>query len=229
MTRAYQECVLIVLLLAACATLSSCVTTQPAEEVQPAEDKPPVLTPDEQDKKAMEAYENILTLAEGQRRSQVLPQLERAHLDVIEMYPNSYFAQESYLTLIRSNLIDYYPPRWEKVEALYRQYVERYPKPRLNDTITFYIARAYYRHGKWPELAAFTIPFMKRYVETGTLPAPAHLFYYSEAMYYTADYSEAEKGYRLILTEYADTREAQIAKDRIDTIKRKKTEPQGER
>jgi TolA-binding protein len=220
---------LIVTLLAACMVLFACATTPPAEESPPAEEKTAALTPEEQDKRAMKAYENILALAENQRRSQILPQLEQAHLNVIEQYPDSYFAQESYLMLIRSYLVDYYPPRWEKAESLYRRYMERYPEPKLNDTITYYIARAYYMHGKWQELAVFTIPFMKRYVEKGTSPAPAHLFYYSEAMYHTRDYREAEKGYRLILRNYPDTKEAEISKTRLDDMKNKRTEPQGER
>jgi tetratricopeptide (TPR) repeat protein len=210
--------------------LLSCATTPPPEEPEPAETTIEMPTPEEQDEDAMKAYEDILALADRSRRSEILPQLEQAHLDVIQRYPDSYLAHESYLMLIRSYLEDYHPPRWEEAEALYRRYFVRYEAPRMGRTIDFYMARFYYRDQEWDKLAAFIIPLMRRFAETGELPSSAHLFYYSEAMYNKKDFEEAEKGYLLIVESYPDSLEASIAKTRLGSIKDiRKRESQGER
>ncbi|MFN3739328.1 MAG: hypothetical protein ACK4TF_01480 [Thermodesulfovibrionales bacterium] len=77
---------------------------------------------EEQEKKALEAFNKILELTETGSREEILPRLENAYLDIIKNYPVAPLAQESYWRLIVIYTREYNPPKTEEAEAAYKNF-----------------------------------------------------------------------------------------------------------
>jgi tetratricopeptide (TPR) repeat protein len=204
-------------LLASTLALYSCATQPVVEEKKP-EPAAVRITPEEQQQKALEAYNDLVEITADVDRRAVLPQLKEGHLRVIRDYPDSSFAEESYLRLIMISFEDYEVPQFEEAEKYYREYFKSYPKPRLDNAINEAMARYYYRYGLWERLANFLTPQIEKYVRTGESPGPFYLFIYTEALFYLKDYKEAEKGYLTVIRLYPGSHEAKIAADKLKTI-----------
>jgi hypothetical protein len=200
--------------------LLSCATPRLDEKPPEA----PKIPPEEQQKLAMVKFKDMLEMTANAERTTILPQIEEGYHTIINKYPDAYLAEESYLRLIMMNIEDYYPYRVERAEQLYKEYFEKYPKPKLNNVINDTMARFYYRTYDWEKLAAFCLPFAKRYAETGELPSPLYMFFYSEAKFMLKEYDEAERGFRIILHRYKGSREAEIGEKKLEAIEKIKAE-----
>jgi tetratricopeptide (TPR) repeat protein len=194
--------------------ISSCATA-PVEEKPPEK---PKLSIEEQEEKSLESYNEILEMTANVRRSTILPQLKEQYLKLIEEYPDAYFAEESYLRLIIMSFEDSAPPNIEEAEKYYREYLEKYPDPRLNAVINDTMARNYYKYGHWERLANFLTPHIERYVNTGELPKPFYLFIYCESLFNLGEYVEAKKGSLTLIRLFPDSYEAKLSKNKINKI-----------
>ncbi len=184
--------------------------------------KPIPLPREEQEKKALDAFNKILELTETGSREEILPRLENAYLDIIKNYPEAPLAQESYWRLIVIYTREYNPPKTEEAETAYKNFINSYPDSPFKNEIDETMVRFYYTQKFWDKLLNIKIPYIKEYVKTGELRTPVHLFYYSEAKYGLGDYKEAEKGFRTIITLFPQSSEASIAKKRLEEISLKK-------
>ncbi len=196
----------------------------PLSELQAADDKQGTaeLSVDEQNKKALEAFNEILDLSESGDRQKVLPQLEAAYYQIITSYPKAYLVQEIYWRLVQIYVNEHVPPAFEKAEGLRREFNKKYSGSKIGDLIDRSIADGYYKNSMWDKLLAFFAPSIKQSVETGTFTKVYDLFMFTEAKFNLNDLVEAEKGYKLIINKFPEFRESKIAKKRLEEIAQKR-------
>ena len=187
---------------------------------------PAEMSPEEQNKKALEAFQNILDLSESGERRQILPRLEAAYHDLIGSYPKANLVHEACWRLLQIYINDYQPPAFDKAEKLRAEFYGNYPDSRLKDLIDRTLADGYARHGKWDKVLALFAPSIKQSIESGKFTRVYDIFMYSEAKYKLGDLAEAEKGYRIVTTTFPDTRHGAIAKTRLEEIDKKKPKQQ---
>jgi hypothetical protein len=180
------------------------------------------LSVEEQNKKALESFQTILELSESGDRQTVLPQLEAAYYRVISSYPKAYLTQEVYWRLIQIYMTDYRPPAFEKAEGLRSDFYKKYPGSKLGDLIDRAIADGYFKNSKWEKLVAFFVPSVKQSIETGKFTKIYDIFMFTEAKFMLNDIVEAEKGYKIIIANFPDSRESKTAKKRLEEIEQKK-------
>lgn len=208
------------LLLSALALLSafllSCASARKAE-VQPpmVPEKMPLA---EQVAASQRAFEDILEITATGSRDAALPKIEDTYNKIITLYPDAYYAQESYWRLIILNLEDYYPPRVEKAETYFREYMKKYPQPSLKYAVTDTMARFYYQNKDWQKLIDVCTPYITEYIKTGQMMSPLFLFFYSEGKFFLGDYVEANKGYRTLMRVFPGSHEARISERRLEEI-----------
>ncbi len=195
--------------------------TATAEEVKKDDDK---LSIEEQEKKAMEAFHKILELTESVDRMAVLSKIEASYKDIIDEYPEAPLAQECYWRLLLIYLTDYNPPVFEKAESLHNEFIKKYPDSNMRDLLDDTLSKSYYRNAKWEKLLKFYTPAIKQFIEKGILIRPLEMFMYSEAKLNLDDLVEAEKGYKIVIALFPDSRESIISKDRLEEIKKRKPE-----
>lgn len=210
-------------LLAAAICLLAAASCVPKKEVAPEPIAAPAPTEEnlpleKQEALAMETYKQMLELTADTPRYEVLDQLREGYYKVINEYPDSYLAEESYFRLILHYLHDYEIPREDDAERLYKEYFAKHPKPRLNNAINDAVSRHYYEFGRWEKLARFTTPFMRAYVKEGKYQNTIYLFFYSESKFRLGEIEEARRGFRIIEKLFPETVEAKHAEKRIDEI-----------
>lgn len=198
----------------------SCTGQQKKADVAPS---PTVaMTLQEQNSLAMKKFSDMLEITKNARRQDVLVPLMDGYREIINKYPDSSLAQESYYRLMLMNLQDFDPPRETEAEKIYREYFAKYPKPRLGMTVNGELARYYYQNGKWEKLASFTTPFMREYVKSGKYGDTVFLFLYTEAKYHLGDYKEARKGYLTIKRLFPNSSDARLSDERLKVIDKKR-------
>jgi tetratricopeptide (TPR) repeat protein len=181
------------------------------------------LSRDEQNKEALKAFEKVLSLTESAERANVLPQIEAAYYDIIRRFPEAYLSQESYWRIMLIYLADYNPPAFAKAETLREEFLKKYPDSKLMDLIDSTLADGYYKHAQWDRLLKFYAPSIKQSIETGKFVKVADIFMYSEAKFRLNDLVEAEKGYKIVITTFPDSKESAVAKNRLEEIRAKRT------
>jgi tetratricopeptide (TPR) repeat protein len=182
---------------------------------------PPKPSVEEQERLSLKKFEEVLEATANLPQDETRGLVREGFYEIIEKYPDSYLAEESYLRLILSYLEDFYPPEEKKAEELYREYFQKYPNPKLGNPINEYMARFYYRTGNWEKLVVFTVPYLRNYVKTGKLTNPLFMFFYSEAKFNMNDLKEARIGYKTLIRHYPNSHEAKISKDRLNVIQSK--------
>jgi tetratricopeptide (TPR) repeat protein len=178
-----------------------------------------VMPVEEQEEKSVEAYTDILEMTANVDKLTIVPQLKEKYLELIEDYPDAYFAEESFLRLIELSFRYYDEPNVDAAEHYYMEYFRKYPKPRLDKMMNDTMARSYYRFGFWGRLATFLEPHMMKYARTGKLRGPLYIFFYSEAKFHLQEHAEARKGYQTVIRLFPGSREAAISKERLNKIK----------
>ncbi len=191
------------------------------EKKMPAEKKK--LTLEEQDKGAFEILNKILGLAEKTAdRQALLPQMEALYEEIIDKYPDAMLVEESYWKVIAMDIEEFKPPKVDKAEKLYRDFFRRYPASPLNAHIEKTFGQFYYTNKTWESLMRIFTPRIKKFIQTGKLDSPYHMFMYSEAKFNLGDLVEAEKGYKIVIEFFPQTGEGEASKKRLNEMQKLK-------
>ena len=194
------------LIIAVLAILTFSCATVP-EESRPekgVEIKPPAETikapmPTKDENASLALFTEILELVESTRdRRSVLPRIEEIYNRIINEYPDAPLAQESYWKLIEIYVEDYSPPAYEKAESLYHQFIKKYRETYMKSFIEDTLGNSYYKLAEWDRLLKLSEPIYIKYSQTGNEPRASMIYMYAEAHYNLGNYSEAEKGYRIV-------------------------------
>jgi len=197
--------------------LSSCATT--TLNPLPVPPKPQ----EEQDKRALEIFEQVVEVFSESDRPTAVPKAEALYLKIINDYPDAALGQECYWRLILIYLRDYTPPRFDKAEKYYSEFVRKYPQSPLRSEVDDSISNSFYSNGKWDKIIAFYTPVVRRYIESGKLDRPHDIFLYAEAKMNLGDLVEAEKGYKIVIALFPKSREGTLAAQRLDELVKKKS------
>lgn len=204
--------------------LSSCATVpiEKIEEIpQPAEAVKKV-TPEEQEKQAFEAFNNILNISRSSdNRQSILPKIEKSYIELIKKYPDVPLAQESYMRLIKLYLKDYVPPLFDKAETFYKKFIQDYPQSVIRATITRTMVKNYYIHEQWDRLLKISKPIYEEYMQGGKRPQPFLIFMYAESNYRLGNRKEAEDGFTVIMEKFPELSGKKRVKKRIEQMREK--------
>ncbi|MBI5635224.1 MAG: hypothetical protein HZA15_17295 [Nitrospirae bacterium] len=180
------------------------------------------LSAEEQNKRALESFQTILELSESGDRQTVLPKLEAAYYHLISSYPKAQLTQEVYWRLIQIYMNEYRPPAFEKAEGLRSEFYKKYPDSRLGDLIDRALADGYFKNSKWEKIVALFVPSIKQSIATGKFTRVYDIYMFTEAKFRLNDLVEAEKGYKIIIANFPDSREGKMAKKRLEEIEQKR-------
>jgi hypothetical protein len=114
---------------------------------------------------------------------------------------------------------DYSPPEFEKAEALYSMFSEKYPESNLRRLVEDTLLSGYQKHSRWEDMLRFCTPEFKKYTERGERPNPLLIFYYSEANLNLGNMNEAEEGYGVLVELFPESNEGKKAKKRLEELK----------
>jgi outer membrane protein assembly factor BamD (BamD/ComL family) len=165
-------------------------------------------------------FQQVFDILQSSDRKAAVPKMETLYREIIDYYPKAALAQEAYWRLVLIYLRDYDPPAFEKAEATYRDFVEKYPGSQFEREIEGDISDTYYRGGKWESLLKFYAPAVSQYIEKGTLASPRDMFMYAEAKMNLGDTVEAAKGYKIVIARFPDSRESSVAKRRLESMEK---------
>ncbi len=204
----------VILLFTACAT-------QPVKKVKPAEETKKPLSPEEQKKeKSIEVFTEILDVIEtSESRKDALPKVESLYKKIIIEYPETGLAQESYWRLISIYVNDYSPADYEKAEALYGEFLEKYPQSPLKSFVMDSLGKGYYRDDQWRKLLTLTAPLIREYTQTGKRPGPSLISMNAEANYRLGYFDAAKVSYRVLIKIYPKLIESIKARARLKELK----------
>jgi TolA-binding protein len=188
----------------------------------PEEKKKPV---SEREAKAYELFNEILELTQNPDIAEALPKIEALYLRIIQEYPETALAQESYWRLVMLYVDKASPTEYEKAELLYHQYLQKYPNPVLKSAIEDSLSQSYIRRKKWDKVLQLYLPEINEFKEKGKLSNPNPLFMYAEAKFNLGDIVEAEKAYTDVIELFPTSYRAATAKKRLEEIKNKKEKP----
>ena len=182
-------------------------------------------TPDvvEQNRKAMVIFEQILDLISNSSRLSALPKLEAGYLDIINKYPQASVVPECYWRLELIYLNDYNPPHIEKAEAIYGEFITKFPDSTMKTLMEEPLSDRYYKNSEWDKLLKLYTPAIKQFIEKGKKPKARELFMYSEAKLNLGNLTEAEKGYKLVISQFPESGEARESAKRLEAIQKKGT------
>jgi TolA-binding protein len=191
--------VVIAVFICSCAATHEKVEIEETKEAEPSPaeiQKVPVHK--EEEVKSLELFTEVLDLVEsGDDRKTVLPQIEELYEKIIEQYPQAPLAQESYWKLITIYVEDYSPPAYDKAEAVYYEFVGKYPKSFMKGFIEDTIGNSYYKNKDWERLLKLTSPMYREYLDSGNQPRASMMFMHAEAQYNLGNIEEAEKVYKI--------------------------------
>jgi tetratricopeptide (TPR) repeat protein len=197
--------------------LSACATA-PVEMAKPKK----VLTPAEQEKGSIKAFNEILDISRSSdKRQDILPEMEEMYARLIKDYPDAALAQESYWRMIMIYVDEYSPPLYEKAESLYNQFLTDYPDSALKNQIERTLARSYYLNAEWDKLLKFTAPEYKKYTEQGKRPFPFLLLMYAEANFRLGNFQESGDAFKIILEKFPKMHNKGKITTRLDQIKKR--------
>ncbi|MBI4689314.1 MAG: tetratricopeptide repeat protein [Nitrospirae bacterium] len=186
------------------------------------------LSIEEQEKKATEIFTEILSLTDGAAdRAAIIPQMEALYIRMIEDYPDVPLVEESYRNVIYMDLMEFSPPKVDRAEKLYQDFLKNYPDSSVRIPIEQTFGQFYYTNKMWDRLLKFFTPRIKRFIETGKLETPYHMFMYSEAKFYLGDLTEAVKGYKIVIAFFPNTNEGKNSENRLKEIQNLKKQAGG--
>ncbi|TAL22013.1 MAG: hypothetical protein EPN94_11950 [Nitrospirae bacterium] len=204
--------------------ISACVTAPKiSDDKKPPADKKRISIED-QEKKVNELFGRILGLTEeAADRQSILPQMEALYDEIINNYPDAALVQEIYWRLITLLVDEFKPPKTDKAERLYKDFLRKYPDSTLSGNIEQVLGQFYYTNKMWDSLLRMFTPHVKKFIATGKLDSPYHLFMFSEAKFNLGDFIEAEKGYKIVMEFFPKTGEGETSKNRLEEIKKTKS------
>jgi TolA-binding protein len=201
--------------------LAACTTTgvkQPEEKAVPAKAPPTAYTKEQ--KETLDIFTQILDIYENaESRQAAAKDAEVLYARIINEYPGTPLAQESYWKLITVAVRDYRPPDFEKAEVYYREFKVKYPDSVLKNAVDQTLINSYVRHKEWARLQEFCTPAVMQYKEQGNKISPLVLFMYAEANYRLDSIREAEEAYEIVLKMYPSISFGKRAKKRLKEIR----------
>lgn len=213
---------LVSVLLASCATPKKPIEIKKSEEVKPAAESKKPYAPTVQETKSLDLFTEILDVIETSKdRKSALPKIEELYSRIIREYPEAPLAQESYWKLITIYVKDYSPPDYEKAEARYKEFVEKYPQSILKGLVQDTIGKSYHKYAQWDRLLELCAPTYKEYIENGKQPRASLLFMYAEANYNLGNIPEAEKSYKIVVDLFPKVREGLKSRAMLEKIEKK--------
>ena len=222
MKKTFVRCILSCFLFSV--LLSACTTTgvqKEEKQVAPAEvAKPQVYTKEQRE--TLDIFTQILEIYENAENRQAAAQkAEVLYAKIINEYPDTPLAQESYWKLITISVRDYSPPAFEKAEAYYNEFVTKYPGSVLKNAVEQTLINSYVKHAEWERLLKFCTPAFMEFKDTGKEPTPLVLFMYSNANYRMGNIIEAKEGFTAVLELYPNISYGKMAKKRLEEIGQK--------
>lgn len=176
--------------------------------------KSPLPIPD-QEEMALSRYNDILEMTANEHELEVAPKLQAEYKRLIEDYPDSFYAEESYFRLMKHAIKYSWPPNIDEADHWYMEYTKNYENPRMLNVMNDYMVRTYFYYEEWARLVNFLQPYIKKYIETGDA-RPAHfLYYYSDAKANLKEYVEARHGYEAIIELFPGSTEAVRAQEKL--------------
>jgi outer membrane protein assembly factor BamD (BamD/ComL family) len=167
----------------------------------------------------MKLFNEMLESTRELKREDYIPIIMKKYEEMIEKYPDTFRSEEAYYRMMRVNLREFYPPREEEAERLYREYFKKYKNPRVGMAMNGDLARHYFKHQRWEKLARFQTTFIKEYVKSGKYGDTLFLYLYTEAKFHLKDYEEARRGYQIIKRNFKGKRNAMMAEKRLEQLK----------
>jgi tetratricopeptide (TPR) repeat protein len=197
------------------------VTMDKAGDFEPSLKESIKTSSEHEEKKALETFEEILELVNSAGdRQNVLPQIEERYKKIINDYPETPLAQESYWRLIKLYVEDYFPPDHGKAEQVYDAFLKRYPDSGMRSMIDETLGRSYQKHAKWNMLLGLCKPTYEGYENNGKFPRPLLLFFYSEAQYNLGNIPDAIKGYNTVIKLFPRSGFSSRAKAKLEEIRK---------
>lgn len=181
------------------------------------------LTPEEQSARAFGVFQQIYKVTEEEERAKALPQIEALYQEIITKYPKASIVHESYWRLMAIHLHEHNPPRFDKAETLYHEFVGRYPDSQTRELLADTLTKSYHSGAQWERLIRFLTPEVKKFIGTGSLARPQEMFFYAEAKFHLGDLVEAEKGYKIVASLFPGSKEAETARERLQEVAKRKT------
>lgn len=196
------------------ALLASCTST-PTKEAETEKTS----APKEVELKSLDRFVEILDLVDkSPDRKAVLPDLEKAYIGIINEYPDTPLAQESYWRLIMIYMNDHFPPDYEKAEYRYNEFLNKYPRSPLKNFVEEALGNKYYKDALWKKLLWVSTPAFNKYIDQGKSSTPSLMFMYAEANFNLGNFAEAEKGYRGVMELFPRLNESKKSRARLDEI-----------
>ncbi|MBI4698948.1 MAG: hypothetical protein HY758_08605 [Nitrospirae bacterium] len=123
-------------------SLLACFSSFPAHAASYSKSLPP----EEQEQKALETFNSILSLSGStDERDAVVKKREEKYSEIIYLYPKASVVEESYWRLIMIYLEDHYPRDYIKAETLFREFRGKHPDSPLENLIAESLAGSYYQ------------------------------------------------------------------------------------
>jgi tetratricopeptide (TPR) repeat protein len=202
--------------------ISACATAPKKEEAYPGQINK-TMSVEEQRKKGLEKFDEILTVRQSLRyRQDALPGMEKLYLELIDQYPDAPIAQESYWKLVESYVKDYSPPRYDEAEELYTRLVRDYPQSFFKKMVERTLGVRLRISKEWERLLRISTPAYREYIEKGTKPLPLMIFSYAESNFWLGNYEESEKAFKVLIEEFPRRSESRLPEARIKYIRSKK-------
>jgi len=204
--------------------LSACTTTgvqKEDKEITPAEvAKPQVYTKEQRE--TLDIFTQIMEIYESaENRQAAAREAEVLYARIINEYPGTPLAQESYWKLITMSIRDYSPPNFAKAETYYEEFKSKYPDSVLQNAVEQTLMNGYAKHTEWERLLKFCAPAFKEFKEKGREPNPMVVYMYAESNYRLGNIAEAAEGFRTAMELYPGLGYGKMAKKRLEEIKQK--------
>lgn len=176
------------------------------------------LSAEQQDKKALELFKKAYEILGDSSRKEAVPKLEALYREIIDNYPKAVLTQECYWRLILIYLNDYSPSAYDKVESAYNAFIVRYPASQFRGEVEDAISQNYFHNGRWDAIIKLYTPAVRNYIKTGKLSRPQEMFMFAEAKLKLGDAAEAEKGYKIVIGLFPNSRQGSVSKLRLEDI-----------
>lgn len=219
--RFFSLLLLISVVFYGCATAPQTSKREKPEEGKPPEKSKAAVVHTEQEVQSLNVFGQILDLIQStDERQSVLPQVETLYEKIIRDYPDAPLAQESYWKLITIYINDYSPPAYERAEARYEEFMDKYPQSALKSLVQDTIGKSYHKNAEWDRLLRLSAPEFRDYTEKGKQPRASLFYLYSEAQYNLGNLEEAERGYRVVAESFPNLIVGKKSKSMLDKMKK---------
>jgi hypothetical protein len=174
----------------------------------------------ENEKKSLETFAEILHITRSTNdRQSILPRIESLYTQIINDYPETPLAQESYWRLITICLNDYSPPDYEKATALYKAFIRKFTHSSVRRFIEDDMGRSYMKHDEWNRLLTLSAPAYRKYIDEGIVPRPSLIYMYAEANFALGNVYEAEKAYEAVTDMFPGLHVGRKSAKRLEKIR----------